>query len=243
MTEALATKDNGAAALLERVVIGGNLAELKPHERMLYYRQVCESAGLNPLTRPFEYLSLNGKLVLYAKKECTEQLRSTRGVSITRLERQTIEGVFVVTASARDAKGRMDVATGAVSVMDLKGEAKANAMMKAETKAKRRVTLSLCGLGMLDESELESVPGIALPAAVVDQETGEVTGGQVAMDEREQLLAQAKDLGDALGLKAPARASMWAVHVGPGHDPTTAPIDKLQALVRALGEQAKRERK
>jgi hypothetical protein len=29
--------------------------------------------------------------------------------------------------------------------------------MKAETKAKRRVTLSICGLGMLDESELETV--------------------------------------------------------------------------------------
>jgi hypothetical protein len=31
--------------------------------------------------------------------------------------------------------------------------------MKCETKAKRRVTLSFCGLGMLDESEVESVPG------------------------------------------------------------------------------------
>ena len=30
--------------------------------------------------------------------------------------------------------------------------------MKAETKAKRRVTLSICGLGMLDETEVETVP-------------------------------------------------------------------------------------
>lgn len=29
--------------------------------------------------------------------------------------------------------------------------------MKAITKAKRRVTLSICGLGMLDESELETI--------------------------------------------------------------------------------------
>jgi hypothetical protein len=48
----------------------------------------------------------------------------------------------------------------------------ANALMKAETKAKRRVTLSICGLGMLDESEVESIPGaavepLALPAPVV----------------------------------------------------------------------------
>ncbi|MDU5950540.1 MAG: hypothetical protein E6Z15_26195, partial [Paenibacillus macerans] len=35
----------------------------------------------------------------------------------------------------------------------------ANAIMKAETKAKRRVTLSLSGLGMMDESEIETIEG------------------------------------------------------------------------------------
>jgi hypothetical protein len=29
--------------------------------------------------------------------------------------------------------------------------------MKGETKAKRRVTLSICGLGLLDETEIESI--------------------------------------------------------------------------------------
>jgi hypothetical protein len=38
--------------------------------------------------------------------------------------------------------------------------------MKAETKAKRRVTLSICGLGLLDETEIETIPGAA-PAVVV----------------------------------------------------------------------------
>jgi hypothetical protein len=50
------------------------------------------------------------------------------------------------------------VSTGAVSIVNVNGEARANAMMKAETKAKRRVTLSICGLGMLDETEVESIP-------------------------------------------------------------------------------------
>jgi len=40
----------------------------------------------------------------------------------------------------------------------LQGESLANALMKAETKAKRRVTLSICGLGMLDETEIGSIP-------------------------------------------------------------------------------------
>jgi hypothetical protein len=51
-----------------------------------------------------------------------------------------------------------------VWVKGLSGEALANALMKAETKAKRRATLSICGLGMLDETEVEDVPGVRLPA-------------------------------------------------------------------------------
>src|SRR6202008_2665643 len=53
-----------------------------------------------------------------------------------------------------------------------KGEALGNALMKASTKAKRRATLSICGLGMLDETELETIP-TAMPAHV-DKDTGEV---------------------------------------------------------------------
>jgi hypothetical protein len=34
--------------------------------------------------------------------------------------------------------------------------------MKAVTKAKRRVTLSICGLGMLDETEVETIPNVQI---------------------------------------------------------------------------------
>jgi hypothetical protein len=41
-------------------------------------------------------------------------------------------------------------------------------MLKAVTKAKRRVTLSLCGLGMTDESEVDSIPGAYYPEETRD---------------------------------------------------------------------------
>lgn len=146
------------SAQLERVLVGGDLSKLTPDERVHYYKAVCQSVGLNPLTKPFEYITLNGKLTLYARKDCTDQLRTIHGVSITLPSREMIDGVYVVTANARNAGGRTDESTGAVQIDNLKGEAKANAMMKAETKAKRRVTLSICGLGLLDETEIESIP-------------------------------------------------------------------------------------
>jgi hypothetical protein len=172
MNTALKTAEPTAGALIEQVVIGGDLARLTPEQRVKYYRDVCGSLGLNPLTRPFAYLTLNSKLVLYAQRDCTDQLRSLKGVSIKLVETKALEGVYLVRAQATDKGGRTDEATGAVSIATLKGEALCNAIMKAETKAKRRVTLSICGLGLMDETEVESVAG-ARPERI-DPETGEV---------------------------------------------------------------------
>jgi hypothetical protein len=148
-----------AAQKLEQALIGGDLAQLTSAEKIQYYNSVCQSLGLNPLTKPFAYLRLNGKEILYALKDCTEQLRNIHSISLTIPGRELIgEDVYVVTARASRPDGRVDESTGAVTVAGLKGESKANALMKAETKAKRRVTLSICGLGILDETEIETIP-------------------------------------------------------------------------------------
>jgi hypothetical protein len=154
----LMTNDRGSE-LLERVVIGGDLSKLTAAERLQYYRAVCESLGLNALTRPFEYLSLSGKLVLYARRDATDQLRRVHQISITIASREQIGDVYCVIARATDRHGRTDESLGAVPTASLKGELLANMLMKGETKAKRRVTLSICGLGMLDETEVESIDG------------------------------------------------------------------------------------
>ena len=205
-------------------------------------------SGFNPLTRPFDYLHLSGKLVLYAKRDATDQLRKIHGVSIEKLERETVEGIYVVTAYARDAQGRVDSSIGAVPIENLKGEARANSFMKAETKAKRRVTLSICGLGMLDETEVGSIPD-AQPAKI-DYETGEVLESAERMTEtsaaiedsadgtlneeleRSVLLAKVKACADKLKYKANVRADLWEQYVG--GDPRSASIEKLNDLYAHL---------
>src|ERR1019366_8282527 len=142
----------------ERALILGDLAGLKQDERLNYYKAVCESVGLNPLTKPFDYITLNGKMVLYATRACTDQLRKIHGVSVLELKKEWQEGVLSVVCKVSDKSGRTDVATGALMVLNLKGNDLANALMKAETKAKRRATLSICGLGVLDETEIETIP-------------------------------------------------------------------------------------
>jgi len=144
--------------VIEQVLIGGDLSKLNTEQRTAYYSSVCQSLGLNPLTKPFDYITLNGKLTLYARKDCTEQLRNMRKLSLKITSREIINDVYIVTAQAVMPDGRCDESTGAVNVKGIAGEALANAYMKAETKSKRRVTLSICGLGMLDESEVDSIP-------------------------------------------------------------------------------------
>jgi hypothetical protein len=145
---------------IKQVLIQGDLKDLTLPERLNYYNTVCQSLGLNPLTKPFDFIDhpKSKKVILYATKNATDQLRKIYNISVTIKNRETVNGVHIVGAIARFPDGREDEATGAIFVAPLKGEDLANALMKAETKAKRRVTLSICGLGFLDETEVESIP-------------------------------------------------------------------------------------
>ncbi len=172
--------------MMETVLLKGDLAGLKPSERVQYYNAVCQSVGLNPLTQPFAYIQLNGKLVLYAKRDCTDQLRKINNISITIPSREISEGCYVVTARAQTPNGRQDESLGSVAIENLKGENRSNAMMKAETKAKRRVTLSICGLAFMDEAEVDSVRGAS---HVTVNEDGDITSGT---REAAQAVAQRK---------------------------------------------------
>lgn len=187
----LATQENAAAQTMEEVLIVGNLSELTAEERVDYYGKLCRSLGLNPLSKPFEYLELPApggakKLVLYAKKDCTDQLRGIHKVSIQIVSREMAGDLYIVTARATMPDGRTDESIGALplskeggewktnqsgkrffeangKMVQLSPEDRANAVMKCETKAKRRVTLSICGLGFTDESEVDTIP--STPAA------------------------------------------------------------------------------
>jgi hypothetical protein len=103
-------------------------------------------------------LKLSGKEVLYATRGATDQLAQVYKITREIIKTEHIQDVFVATCRASLPEGRFDISTGAVSIGNLKGNDLANALMKAETKAKRRATLSLCGLGFLDESEIETIP-------------------------------------------------------------------------------------
>jgi hypothetical protein len=148
-----------AADIMESVLIKGDLAQLTPQERVAYYNAVCKSIGVNPLTQPLAYMNLQGKLSLYAKRDCADQLRRLRNVSIEIVSQGLNDDLYSVHVQATDGTGRKDEDLGVVPLpASAKGEFRANMILKAVTKAKRRVTLSICGLGFLDETEVDDIP-------------------------------------------------------------------------------------
>jgi hypothetical protein len=153
------TQAQPSATAIESVLIKGDLSKLNEVQRTEYYMRLCQSIGLNPMTQPFQYLTLNGKLVLYARRDCADQLRKINGISIEIVSQEKADGLLSIHVRAKDRDGRADEDLGVVAFPEsLKGDNAANAILKAVTKAKRRVTLSLSGLGFLDETEVQDIP-------------------------------------------------------------------------------------
>ena len=160
---------------IEQALTVGDLAKLDPAMRVQYYNAVCLSVGLNPLTRPFDFLKdMGGRLQIYARKEAAEQLRKIHRVSIKETGREWIdEHILCITVTASMPDGREEDEMGAVYLANDKGEPftgqnRANAIMKTLTKAKRRATLAICGLGF----DLADENGRHTPA--FDPHTGEI---------------------------------------------------------------------
>src|SRR5262249_31850461 len=144
-------------AVMQDVLMRGDLSGLTPEQRVVYHDKVCESLELNPLTRPFEFIEYQGKLVMYPTRGCADQLRKRDYIDIQIVSQELRDGNLTVHVRAKNAEGRQDEDIGVVALPDnLLPNVRANRTMAAVTKAKRRVTLSLAGLGLPDRDDDET---------------------------------------------------------------------------------------
>jgi len=142
----------------DSIVLRGDLSGLNEGQKRDYYLFRCRQVGLDPAAKPFDLLTLNGKQILYANAGATQQLCSIHKLSTQITHRERVDGIYVVSVRCTGADGRVSENQGAVDVSSLSGERLANAILKATTKAIRRAVLAHCGLGMMDETEVETIP-------------------------------------------------------------------------------------
>src|SRR5262245_57718212 len=68
-------------------LIQGDLEALPAEAKLAHLLQVCEAVGVNPLTKPFQYIRVyqDGKhrMILYATRDCADQLRKIHSINLT----------------------------------------------------------------------------------------------------------------------------------------------------------------
>ena len=127
----LSIRGDTNGALLEKVITNNDLGGLSALEKVQHIKNVCESLGLNPLTKPIQLLKFQGKEIAYFTKDATEQLRKNHNISLKIRNTQFYEGIYIVIVDAKTPDGREDSSTGAIATLGLKGDALCNAMLKA----------------------------------------------------------------------------------------------------------------
>jgi len=139
-----------------------NLGILTMAQRASFLWQYAEALGVDPKTKPFDLIpGQNGKLIIYANRACSDQLRQKHKLTIQELYSGPLQvgdeirkDVWITKVRVSSPDGRSEDHVGGVGVDGLVGESYANAIMKCATKATRRATIAFCGLGMLDETEV-----------------------------------------------------------------------------------------
>ncbi len=167
----------------DSIVLRGDLSGLNETQKRDYYLFRCRQVGLDPAAKPFDLLTLNGKQILYANAGATQQLCAIHKLSTQITHRERVDGIYIVSVRCTGADGRVSENQGAVDVGSLQGERLANAILKATTKAIRRSVLAHCGLGMLDETEVETIPEARRESLVVTQDPAPLANEPIADDQ------------------------------------------------------------
>ena len=225
--------EHTAEKVVESLVLRGDLSGLGPRERANHYIAVCHGLGLNPASKPLDYLKLNGKEILYPNKGATDQL-----AAIHKVTREIIDGPKVMDLAgtklvyalcrATLPGGRFETSVATVPLVD-----PVNVLMKVETKAKRRATLSILGLGMLDEMELETIPAnVQEPGGGVDLRAARLP----TTTAQEPPQRPANPL-DGLGIEAPASRPQNATET-PAPAAPAQPVPAWRVALDALHEAA-----
>lgn len=145
-----------AAGALAHVLGTGDLFRLTNEQRVAHYLNLCESLGVNALSLPFQWIEFKENenaapvLQLYFKPSGAAQLLRNHHVSVHYPRKEIVGELFVVEAVGRAPDGRTGSASKYVPLTGkygrLTGRNLANAFMKAETGALRRLAVAMFGI-------------------------------------------------------------------------------------------------
>ena len=149
------------AAKISHLMTTGDISKMTKAQKDQFLIDLARAHNLMPWPPPFMIIpGQGGKEIIYANKSCADQLRKIHGISIEIVFQGALPenpDIYCVRAKATDRDGRTDEEAGTVWTKGKVGDDLSNAILRAYTKAKRRVTYSISGLSLLDETEVQSM--------------------------------------------------------------------------------------
>lgn len=138
-----------------------DLQSLTEEQKQEYIVSICKHLGVPPELGVVRLIwddqgEGGRKQVAYALKGATDIIRDKRKITTKSLTSQMIGNSIVFTCAGEDATGRQEIAVGSKQIEGLKGKSFDDAIMTAQTRATRRMTLQFIGGGILDESEVNT---------------------------------------------------------------------------------------
>jgi hypothetical protein len=199
-----------------------------PVLRVVYYMETCRREGVDPWSKPFDIIvDKKGKTSFYRNAEWGAQRRKASGITCSVLEHGVLDGVYFIRLKGVAKDGREDEDIGTCAFTDPMGRPiapadKAEAMKKAMTAAKLRMTKSLEGAGAGElgggtgEGEDDFVPRPAVPR-------------QITPPTRVKALST----GSTGQQGAPSHSGAPEAQTSPGSPPAASPDARKGILVEA----------
>lgn len=146
--------------IAQRALMRGDLRGLDKDQIASVVATMTERMGVSPALAPIDIIpTREGKLVLYINARGAAELRKRHGISIDSLEPiKTDPDVVVLRCVVSDPDGKRDSAIGACEYDPARPGTIARAWMVAETRAKRRATMSAVGIFLEAESDEVEAP-------------------------------------------------------------------------------------
>jgi hypothetical protein len=140
---------------VEQALAWGDLSRLTKAELFEVKKRLAERMGVDLSLTPIDLIpTREGKLIPYINARGAAELRRRHGLEVVAIEvvKERI-GLVVLRCVLRGQDGRMDQAFGAAEWREDRPSDEARSWMVAETRAKRRATMSAVGIFLEGPSE------------------------------------------------------------------------------------------
>jgi hypothetical protein len=209
------------------ILARGNISSLSEEDRTRYILALCDALGLDPRFKPIDLIpGQGGALVPYLNRGATDALArrdKVQRITVVQPKVVTIGSVECVLCVSRATMpdGRYEERVATSLLRD-----HANAYMKVETKAYRRATIAVLGIGMLDESELDGIRGADALA-----ETARAQALQAHVEAATQRIAM--ELPSLSQASKEEKAEAWKRHRAQLAEAASITIGEAQAVLLA----------